>query len=107
MRGVMAAPDPENGTVEERFGRLMVRLRLDTDGAGLTMTPVAARWGALLLPRWLLPRIAARERADGETHLFDVRIALPLAGRLAHYRGQLRIRRDSGLLLAKEALGVR
>lgn len=88
MRSVMAAPDPERGTVEERFGNLRVRLRLDADNAGLTMTPVAARWGPLPLPRRLL-RIVARETARADAHLYDVRIALPLIGRLVRYRGSL------------------
>lgn len=92
MRSVMARPDPAGGTVEEQFGNMRFRLRLDADETGLTLTPVAAWWRALPLPLWLLPRIAASERADGEKHLFDVAIALPFVGRLVHYRGHLSIR---------------
>lgn len=92
MRSVMARPDAAAGTVEEQFGSLRFRLRLEADETGLTMTPTAAWWRAVRLPLWLLPHIAASERADGERHLFDVAIALPLIGRLVHYRGYLAIR---------------
>jgi len=89
MRSVMAAPDAERGTVEERFGSLRVRLRLDADKTGLALTPVAATWRTIPLPLWLLPRIAASERAAGDRHLFDVSVSRPLLGRLVHYRGSL------------------
>ena len=89
MRSVMAAPDPVGGTVEEHFGGLRFRLRLDATRDGLTLTPTAAWWRAVRLPLWLLPRIAATERAKGNRHLFDVAVSLPLIGRLVHYRGYL------------------
>ena len=91
MRSVMARPDPANRRLEERFGTLRFRLRLDVDGEGLTLTPTAGWWRALRLPLWLLPRIAARERTNSDRHLFDVAIALPLIGRLVHYRGYLAV----------------
>jgi hypothetical protein len=92
MRSIMARPDPARGTVEEQFGDLRFRLRLAADETGLTMTPTAAWWRAIRLPLWLFPAIAASEHTDGERHLFDVTIALPLIGRLVHYRGWLKIR---------------
>jgi NAD(P)-dependent dehydrogenase (short-subunit alcohol dehydrogenase family) len=92
MRSVLARPDPARGTIEEQFGDLRFRLKLDADKTGLTMTATAAWWRAIRLPLWLLPGIAASERADGERHLFDVAIALPLIGRLVHYRGWLALR---------------
>ncbi len=88
MRSVMSAPDPEGGTVEELFGSLRVRLRLEAAETGLTLTPVAIRWRSIPLPLRLL-HIAAAEKADGERHLFDVAIALPLVGGLVHYQGAL------------------
>lgn len=91
MRSVMSCPDAATGRVEERFGSLRFRLRLDTDETGLKMALVSARWRALPLPRWLLPRISASERAESDHHLFDVCIGLPVIGRLAHYRGSLKI----------------
>lgn len=91
MRSVMSRPDEASGTVEERFGSLRFRLELHAGKTGLIMTPMAARWHAIPLPKWLLPRIEASERADGGRHLFDVAIALPFVGRLVHYRGWLEI----------------
>jgi len=92
MRSTLARPNPARGTIEEQFGDLRFRLKLEADQTGLTMTPTAAWWRAIRLPLWLLPAIAASERADGERHLFDVAIALPLIGRLVHYHGWLKIR---------------
>ena len=76
--------------IEERFGPLRFRFALPADGAGLAM--VFRGWSAfrIPLPRFLAPRIAASERADDEDFLFDVEIALPLAGQVVHYRGRLR-----------------
>lgn len=92
MRSLMSNPDPGTATVEERFGSLRFRLRLHADEIGLTMTLVSARWRAVALLPWLLPRVSASERAESDRHLFDVCIGLPLIGRLVHYRGSLKIR---------------
>jgi hypothetical protein len=43
----------------------------------------------LPLPRALWPAIEASESQDDGRFCFDVRIALPLVGRLVHYRGWL------------------
>ena len=53
---------------------------------------VLRRWSAfhIPLPLFLAPRIAASEHAEGEDFVFDVSVALPLAGRVVHYRGRLR-----------------
>jgi hypothetical protein len=53
------------------------------------MKLVGARLFGIRLPRFLLPQISATERAAGNRHLFDVAIALPLAGRLVRYSGWL------------------
>jgi hypothetical protein len=73
----------------ERFGPLRFAFDLPSDERGLTM--VMRRWwlGPFPLPLWLAPRSIAREWAeDGRFH-FDVPIALPIIGRLVHYRGWL------------------
>jgi NAD(P)-dependent dehydrogenase (short-subunit alcohol dehydrogenase family) len=77
-------------TIEERFGPMRFRFALPACETGLAM--VLQRWSAfgVPLPRWLAPRIAASEHAEGERFHFDVRIALPLAGPVVHYRGWLR-----------------
>lgn len=73
----------------ERFGSLRFAFDLDSDLNGLTMT--MRRWwiGPLPLPLALAPRSRAREREDDGKFYFDVPIALPLIGTLAHYRGWL------------------
>lgn len=73
----------------ERFGPLRFAFDLPSNERGLTM--VMRRWwlGPLPLPLWLAPRSVAREWAEEERFLFDVPIALPLIGRLVHYRGWL------------------
>ncbi|HEX7742682.1 MAG TPA: DUF4166 domain-containing protein, partial [Sphingobium sp.] len=73
----------------ERFGPFRFAFDLPSNTQGLTM--IMRRWwiGPLPLPSWLAPRSTAREWAqDGRFH-FDVPIALPLIGRLVHYRGWL------------------
>ena len=73
----------------ERFGPLRFGFDLASDPKGLTM--VMRRWwiGPLPLPLALAPRSRAREwEEEGKFH-FDVPIALPLIGKLVHYRGWL------------------
>ena len=76
--------------IEERFGALRFHFDLPGDARGLRM--VLCRWSAfhIPLPLFLAPRIAASEHAEGEDFVFDVSVALPLAGRVVHYRGRLR-----------------
>lgn len=73
----------------ERFGPFRFAFDLPSDALGLTMD--MQRWwlGPLPLPTWLAPRSIAREWSEGGRFHFDVPIALPLIGRLVHYRGWL------------------
>jgi hypothetical protein len=78
------------GLIEERFGPLRFAFNLPADGAGLEMR--LRRWSAfrLPLPRFLAPRIAAREWEDKEGRFrFDVAVALPLVGDVVAYSGWL------------------
>jgi len=78
------------GRLTERFGLVRFAFDLPSDSAGLSM--IVRRWwlGPLPLPLFLAPRAEAREwEEDGRFH-FDVAIALPLVGRLVHYRGWLK-----------------
>jgi hypothetical protein len=73
----------------ERFGPLRFAFDLPSDAQGLSM--VMQRWwiGPLRLPKFMAPRSTAKEWSeDGRFH-FDVPIALPVIGRLVHYRGWL------------------
>jgi len=74
----------------ERFGAFRFGFELPSDGDGLTM--VMRRWwiGPFRLPLALAPRSLAREWDENGHFHFDVPIALPILGRIVHYRGQLR-----------------
>jgi hypothetical protein len=78
------------GSLVERFGPMRFSFDLPNEGNGLAM--VMSGWSFLgfPLPLALAPRSTAREwEADG-CFRFDVPIALPLVGRIVHYRGLLR-----------------
>lgn len=78
-----------DGRLVERFGPLRFHFALPSDERGLAME--MKRWSliGLPLPLSLAPRSRATEwEEDGRFH-FDVPIALPLVGRIVHYRGWL------------------
>jgi hypothetical protein len=89
MRSIMRYPGAGDGSIEEHFGPFAFRLALNGHADGIDMTLIGARLFSIPLPGFLLPRIAATERADGKRHVFDVRIALPLIGQLVRYHGWL------------------
>ncbi|MEP9361022.1 DUF4166 domain-containing protein [Sphingomonas sp. KR3-1] len=80
---------PAGQGVAERFGPLRFSFDLPSDGAGLAM--VLRRWTAfgVPMPRWLGPRIAAREWQEDGRFRFEVGVALPLLGAVVHYAGWL------------------
>jgi saccharopine dehydrogenase-like NADP-dependent oxidoreductase len=94
MRSIMQRPGEGDGGIEEHFGPFAFRLQLDGHRDGIDMKLVGARLFGIRLPRFLLPRISATERAVGNRHLFDVAIALPLVGRLVRYHGWLEAAND-------------
>lgn len=73
----------------ERFGPIRFGFDLPSDEAGLTMK--LRRWwlGPLRLPLALAPACEAREWTEDGKFWFDVPVALPLVGLVAHYRGWL------------------
>jgi NAD(P)-dependent dehydrogenase (short-subunit alcohol dehydrogenase family) len=73
----------------ERFGPLRFAFSLPSEPQGLQME--MRRWwiGPIPLPLALAPRSVAHEWAEDGRFWFDVPIALPLIGRLVHYRGWL------------------
>lgn len=77
------------GLLVERFGPIAFLIRVPVDDAGLRLEPVSARILGCPMPRWLLPSVKASERSVGGRFVFDVDIALPVVGRLIHYRGYL------------------
>jgi hypothetical protein len=80
---------PDGPRLIERIGPVATRLRLEASSDGLDFHAEAARWRGVPLPGWLVPRVTARERADGDAHLFDVAVSLPLMGEIIGYRGRL------------------
>ncbi len=89
MRSVMSHPGRGDGRIEEHFGPFAFVLKLGGHSHGIDMKLIGARGFGVPIPRMLLPRIVASERAEGERHLFDVEISLPLVGSLVHYQGWL------------------
>lgn len=74
----------------ECFGPLRFRFALLGDACGLRMKMSGWSLWRIPLPLTLAPRSNAREWADEGWFHFDVPIALPLIGRIVHYRGRLR-----------------
>ncbi|NML05921.1 SDR family oxidoreductase [Sphingomonas sp. G-3-2-10] len=79
----------KGGLAIERFGPLRFGFDLPSDGEGLRM--VFRRWSlfGVPLPRFLAPRIAAREWQEDERFRFEVEVAAPLIGRVIRYSGWL------------------
>jgi saccharopine dehydrogenase-like NADP-dependent oxidoreductase len=89
MRSIMCHPGAGDGHIEEHFGPFAFRLALKGHADGIDMILISGRLFGIPLPGFVLPGIAATERADGKRHLFDVRVALPLVGQLVRYHGWL------------------
>ena len=80
------------GRVRERFGPFSFDLDLAADSRRHIMTIAGWRLGPIPLPRFLAPRSSATEAVSDEgLFTFDVPVAFPLAGRLTHYKGELRL----------------
>ncbi|MCW1430786.1 DUF4166 domain-containing protein [Novosphingobium sp. JCM 18896] len=73
----------------ERFGPLRFRFDLPSDHRGLEMRMVGWSAWRVPLPLFLAPRSRAQEWEEDGRFCFDVPIALPLIGRIVHYRGWL------------------
>ena len=75
--------------VAERFGPLRFAFDLPSSEEGLAM--VLRGWTAfgIPIPRFLGPRIAAREWEEAGRFHFDVAVGMPLLGDVVHYRGWL------------------
>lgn len=80
---------PGSGIVQERFGPFAFDIHLNLKDGALAYPVGRGRFLGLPLPKWLLPLSEATEIDDNGTFRFDVRISLPLAGELVHYRGWL------------------
>jgi Domain of unknown function (DUF4166)/Saccharopine dehydrogenase NADP binding domain len=79
------------GQVAEAFGPFKILLGVEALGSEIIMPVTGWRLGPLRLPGFLAPESQTREYADGDGRFyFDVRITVPLAGLIAHYRGWLK-----------------
>tara|TARA_R110000868_G_scaffold235373_2_gene489297 strand:+ start:13943 stop:14482 length:540 start_codon:yes stop_codon:yes gene_type:complete len=79
-----------NGQLYERFGPFRLSFRLTGGPEGVDFHQEGVALWFLPLPAALAPRVEARERADGEVHVFNVRLSLPGIGLVIAYRGRLR-----------------
>ena len=80
----------ERGLIVERFGAVAFSMQAVASPEGIDLHLRHGRVLGVPLPRFLLPRIAANERVDGDGRFcFDVAIGLPGIGRLVHYLGWL------------------
>jgi NAD(P)-dependent dehydrogenase (short-subunit alcohol dehydrogenase family) len=86
-----------DGLIVERFGSLRFAFALPAGPEGLEMR--LRRWSVfrLPLPRFLAPRISAREWQDDQGRFrFDVAVALPLIGDVIGYWGWLELAEKRG-----------
>ena len=91
-RGFASSLSQKDDSLIERFGPLRFRFELLAEREGLSMRMRGWSIFHMPLPLALAPRSDAHEWAqDGWFH-FDVPIALPLIGRIIHYRGRLQSR---------------
>jgi hypothetical protein len=80
------------GLLVERIGLLTFGFDLPADEKGLEMILRAWWLGPVRMPMVLGPRCDAREYEEAGRFRFDVAIAMPLIGPIAHYRGWLGVR---------------
>lgn len=86
MRSRLRAHD---GLLRERLGLVTFDFRLLVEDAGLRWQVVRVRAFGIPLPRDAFKGVVARESERDGRYTFDVRAALPLAGLLVHYCGEL------------------
>lgn len=74
----------------EKFGTIELDLDVRLAPRGVRLDVIGWRVAGMPMPRFLAPRSVAYEGEDEEgRYTFDAPIALPLIGRLTHYRGFL------------------
>jgi hypothetical protein len=81
----------EDGLLVERFGPFVLRFKLIGHERGIDFEQKQVSVWGLPLADWGAPQVRASERADGDTHCFDVEMRLPGVGRVIAYQGQLKM----------------
>lgn len=77
------------GNLVERFGPIRFKFDLPSNECGLEMRMRGWSVWRVPLPLFLAPQSRAREWEEDGRFCFEVPIALPLVGRIVHYRGSL------------------
>jgi hypothetical protein len=77
------------GEVIERLGAATLAFELREIDGGLAMVLQRMRFLGVPCPRWLMPRIRAEERGEGDSLHFDIQADVPGCGTVVHYRGWL------------------
>lgn len=80
-----------SGHLVESLGPARLVFRLQEVDGGLAMKLQSMRFLGIPCPRWLLPRLVARERGEGGRLCFEIEASLPFVGRVAGYRGHLTV----------------
>lgn len=80
-----------DGRIVEALGAARLVFGLEAEGDRLVMQLRSMRFLGIPCPRWLLPRVVARERGEGTRLYFEIAAGLPLVGRIAGYRGWLEL----------------
>ncbi|WP_269580993.1 DUF4166 domain-containing protein [Roseibium sp. Sym1] len=80
---------PGSGVVQERFGLMAFDIFLERQDGGLAFPVGRSYLLNVPLPRRLLPVSETLEFADNGRFRFDVKVSVPGAGMLVHYRGWL------------------
>jgi hypothetical protein len=77
--------------VVETLGPARLVFSLEEENGSLVMNLRSMRFLGVPCPRWLLPRVFARERGRDGRLEFDIRASLPLIGQVTAYRGWLQL----------------
>ena len=82
--------DDGPGVLRERFGPFSFELRLGVQGDRVAWPVESWRLAGIPMPRALMPRSETTKSVDANGRFrFDVRISVPFAGTIVHYRGWL------------------
>jgi len=79
------------GRVVEQLGAATLTFDLHADNGALEMKLVKMRFFHIPCPKWLMPRVVAREHGEGDMLHFDVRADLPFIGIVTRYTGSLSV----------------
>lgn len=88
MRSILST---DGGNLVERLGPFRLRFSLEARGGRLRMQLLQVTALGIPCPRWLFPDVFAEEHGEDGKFNFDIRMTMPLAGRVVRYRGFLAV----------------